>query len=87
MPIKKPDNDSILADALLELLKEKPFEEVTVEDIVNKCGASRPTFYRHFKDKYDLMDWIYLKLIILKFRSHLRQRRRNFIQLKFIFKH
>ena len=61
MSIKKPDTDSILADALLDLLKEKPFEKVTVEDIVNKCGASRPTFYRHFKDKYDLMDWIYLR--------------------------
>lgn len=61
MSIKKPDTDSILADALLDLLKEKPFKKVTVEDIVNKCGASRSTFYRHFKDKYDLMDWIYLR--------------------------
>ncbi|MGX8700296.1 TetR/AcrR family transcriptional regulator C-terminal domain-containing protein [Caproiciproducens sp.] len=61
MSIKKLDTRDLLADALLELLKEKSFESVTVEDIINKCGASRPTFYRHFKDKYDLMDWIYLR--------------------------
>ncbi len=40
MSIKKPDTDSILADALLELLKEKPFEKVTVDEIINRCGAS-----------------------------------------------
>lgn len=61
MSIKKLDTSGILADALLALLKEKTFESVTVEDIINRCGASRPTFYRHFKDKYDLMNWIYMR--------------------------
>ncbi len=49
----------VFANALRALLKEKPLEDITIENILEKSGASRATFYRHFKDKYSLMNWIY----------------------------
>lgn len=60
MPIKT-GSKIVLANALRTLLKEKTFENITVEDILEKSGASRSTFYRHFQDKYSLMIWIYLE--------------------------
>lgn len=48
-----------LANALKELMEEKPFEKVTINDIVKRCNLNRQTFYYHFKDKCDLMNWIY----------------------------
>ncbi len=53
----KSDTKNILLHSLHELLKEKPLSNITVQDIIENCGASRATFYRHFKDKYDLMNW------------------------------
>ncbi len=47
------------AAALKELMKEKAFEKITVVDICDKCGKNRKSFYYHFKDKYDLVNWIF----------------------------
>lgn len=43
-----------LGDALVELLVEKPFDDITVQDVLNRAGISRSTFYSHFRDKNDL---------------------------------
>lgn len=59
----KPDTKEILADAFKEQLKGRPFEQVTVGDIIELSGVSRTTFYRHFKDKYELMHWIYKRRV------------------------
>ncbi len=48
-----------LAKSLKELMHEKPFEKITISDIAGRCGLNRLTFYYHFKDKFDLMNWIY----------------------------
>lgn len=48
-----------LADSLKKLMAEKPFGKICVADIADACGVTRTTFYYHFKDKYDLMNWIY----------------------------
>ena len=48
-----------LADSLKRLMAEKIFSKIRVDDIVNGCGLRRQSFYYHFKDKYDLMNWIY----------------------------
>jgi probable dihydroxyacetone kinase regulator len=53
------DSKSVLADSLMELAKNKPLEKITIQNIVDNCGAGRQTFYNHFNDKYDLMNWIY----------------------------
>ncbi|MCI6321407.1 MAG: TetR/AcrR family transcriptional regulator C-terminal domain-containing protein [Clostridiales bacterium] len=48
-----------LASALKELMEEMPFAKITVADICEKCGMNRKSFYYHFRDKYDLVNWIY----------------------------
>lgn len=57
------DPRQAFGDALEKLLVVKKFEDVTVNDIVQAASSSRSTFYRYFKDKYDLMSWIYVKLV------------------------
>lgn len=49
----------MFADALIELLKTMPIQKITVKGIADYCDTRRPTFYYHFKDKYDLVTWIY----------------------------
>lgn len=48
-----------LANSLKELLKEKPFEKISVGEICDRCFMNRKSFYYHFKDKYDLLNWIF----------------------------
>ena len=48
-----------LASALKELMKTQPFSQVSVSDICKRCEMNRKSFYYHFKDKYDLVNWIY----------------------------
>src|ERR1700749_2529422 len=44
----------VLGDALVKLMHERPFEEITVQHILDRAGVSRSTFYAHFSDKNDL---------------------------------
>lgn len=48
-----------IAAGLKELIKTKSFEKITVSDITEICGLNRQTFYYHFQDKYELVNWIY----------------------------
>ena len=48
-----------MADAMKTLMEEKPFSKISVGDICDQCGMNRKTFYYHFKDKYDLVNWIF----------------------------
>lgn len=48
-----------LAGALKELMEEKSFAKISVADICEKCGMNRKSFYYHFRDKYDLVNWIF----------------------------
>ncbi|MCX7885043.1 MAG: TetR/AcrR family transcriptional regulator [Caloramator sp.] len=50
-----------LADSLKKLLSHRAIDKITINDIVKDCGVNRQTFYYHFKDIYDLVDWIYTK--------------------------
>src|SRR3954467_7221223 len=43
-----------LGDALVALLVEKPFDDITVQDVLDAAGVSRATFYTHYRDKNDL---------------------------------
>ena len=42
--------------AMLELLKRKPFSDITVSDLVRKSGASRASFYRNYESKEQIVD-------------------------------
>lgn len=48
----------MLQEALNELLAEKKFTEITVQDIAARAEVNRATFYAHFVDKYDLINSI-----------------------------
>lgn len=48
-----------LSDALFELVLKKPFEEITVTDICKKAMVHRTTFYKHFEDKYQLLETMF----------------------------
>jgi AcrR family transcriptional regulator len=43
-----------LGDAMMALLIEKPFDDITVQDVIDRAGVSRSTFYTHYDDKNDL---------------------------------
>ena len=47
-----------LAASLKKLLAQKPLSKITISDITEDCGINRMTFYYHFQDIYDLIDWI-----------------------------
>ena len=46
-----------LVASLKDLLAEKPLDKITVTDLTEHCGVNRMTFYYHFKDIYDLVEW------------------------------
>uniref|UniRef100_UPI0040268502 TetR-like C-terminal domain-containing protein n=1 Tax=Candidatus Fimivicinus sp. TaxID=3056640 RepID=UPI0040268502 len=46
-----------LEQSLKNLLLKKPLTKITVGDITEDCGINRMTFYYHFKDIYDLVEW------------------------------
>lgn len=46
-----------LEASLKNLLLQKPLDKITINDIAEDCGISRMTFYYHFRDIYDLVEW------------------------------
>ncbi len=58
--IYRKSTKELLAESVLELSKGKPVDKITIREIVENCGMTSGTFYNHFKDKYDLIAWIYL---------------------------
>ena len=50
-----------LEASLKHLLLQKPLDKVTIGDITEDCGINRMTFYYHFKDIYDLIEWSLLE--------------------------
>ena len=50
-----------LEDSLKHLLLKKPLNKITINDIAEDCGINRMTFYYHFKDIYDLVEWVCLE--------------------------
>ena len=48
-----------LGNALKQLIAIKPIEKISVKDIAETCGVNRHTFYYHFDDVYDLLEWVF----------------------------
>lgn len=46
-----------LAESLKNLLLQKPLNKITISDITDDCAINRMTFYYHFRDIYDLVEW------------------------------
>lgn len=71
-----------ITQALIDLLHTKPFEKITVQDILDKTPVTRATFYAHFHDKYEIvekmMDHFFADLS--QIRSKLRDARQSWAQ-------
>ncbi|MDD6352254.1 MAG: TetR/AcrR family transcriptional regulator C-terminal domain-containing protein [Lachnospiraceae bacterium] len=60
MTVQSKNNaiDLLLAESLKEIAVTKPIEKITIREITDRAGVIRPTFYNHFQDKYELLEWI-----------------------------
>ncbi|MCR5421928.1 MAG: TetR/AcrR family transcriptional regulator [Lachnospiraceae bacterium] len=57
--MKRKTAKEILAESFKELAAVRDIEKITIKEITDNCGYSPATFYRQFKDKYDLIAWDY----------------------------
>lgn len=49
----------LLAEAFTRLASRKPFDKITIQDICDESEFNRQTFYYHFKDIYDMLEWMF----------------------------
>ena len=64
---------SLLEQAFMEVVAEKGFQAATVQDITERAGVNRATFYAHFSDKFELLD----HTVRQSFRQELEKRTLN----------
>lgn len=57
--IEQKSTKQILAESLAQLMQTDSIEHITVSDIVKNCRLTRRTFYNNFKDKYEVIEYIY----------------------------
>ncbi|RAV21474.1 TetR/AcrR family transcriptional regulator [Paenibacillus contaminans] len=58
MNLRMTQTKQSLIHAFFNLVSKKDFEKITIADITKGAQVNRATFYAHFNDKYDLMDYI-----------------------------
>ncbi|MDD6381088.1 MAG: TetR/AcrR family transcriptional regulator C-terminal domain-containing protein [Lachnospiraceae bacterium] len=56
--------DELLAKSFKKLARSRPIEKITIREITDEAGVIRPTFYNHFQDKYELLEWIIKRELI-----------------------
>lgn len=61
--VSRKTTREILAESFRDLAEHKPVTKITVREITDNCGYSPATFYRHFKDKYELIGWDYAQTV------------------------
>lgn len=59
-----------LAESLKELMKEKNFSKISIGEICENCHLNRKTFYYHFMDKFELVNWIFLSEFISQIKNN-----------------
>lgn len=52
-----------IANSFKELLVKQPFNKITINDIAKNCDINRQTFYYHFEDIVDLVEWIWTEKV------------------------
>ena len=57
--VKRMTTKDFLFESFKELAKEKQLDDISINDIVENSQISRATFYRYFRDKFDLMEQYY----------------------------
>ena len=61
--MKRKTAKEILTASFQELAAQKSIDKITIQEIVENCGYSPATFYRNFKDKYDLIAWEHARAV------------------------
>ncbi|MBO5472633.1 MAG: TetR/AcrR family transcriptional regulator C-terminal domain-containing protein [Lachnospiraceae bacterium] len=61
----KSNVEQKLAESFKRLALKSPIEKITIKEITDGAGVIRPTFYNHFQDKYELLEWIIRSEILL----------------------
>ena len=61
--MKRKTAKELLAESFRELARKRPIDAITVREIAQNGGYSTATFYRQFKDKYDLIAWEYARRV------------------------
>lgn len=64
----------LLQQAFMELMMEKSFQSITVQDIAERATVNRVTFYAHFEDKYALLEYTTREMIRQRIRSQLPEK-------------
>ncbi len=59
MDKKKDLTKELLADCFRDLMLTVSFDKITIKMITDRAGLIRPTFYKHFQDKYEVLEWIF----------------------------
>ncbi len=56
---KKENVEKNLVESFKKLALRAPIEKITIQEIAEGAGVIRPTFYNHFQDKYQLLEYIF----------------------------
>lgn len=70
----KQETDTLLAESFKKLALRQPIEKITIKEITDRAGVIRPTFYNHFQDKYELLEWIILTDLLEPIRPLIENR-------------
>lgn len=62
----------MLSDALFNLMRQKPFHQISITEICENAGVGRKTFYRNFELKEDIIDFK-LDILYLEFENIIRE--------------
>lgn len=84
MDERKELTKNLIASGVKELILTQSFEKITIRMIAEKAGVIRPTFYYHFQDKYEVLEWI-VKSQLLEPTKAMLERNMYEESLKFIF--
>lgn len=57
------DKKTRIAAAFAQLAARRPIDKITVKELVAQCGISRQTFYYHFQDLLEVMEWLVQQII------------------------
>ncbi|WBW98875.1 TetR/AcrR family transcriptional regulator [Oceanirhabdus sp. W0125-5] len=60
----------VLTNSLKKLMTQKPLEKISIREITEDCGLNRQTFYYHFSDIYNQLEWLYQQEAIALFAEH-----------------
>lgn len=64
MEMNKIGMKDLLSQGLYLMMKEKAFDKITIKEICDKTGVIRGTFYNHFIDKYEALEYLTFQIIL-----------------------